>query len=123
MLTAHAAKLLKSDWMVWQVMHAVARHYYPDDPLRQTLISWLLMHQAGYAVRVGYYDSGVQLLLNWLQHMPYATDQEQFGEENYLLPDEIFFYGASDCEDRAVLYVHWARALFGDQGLGLIALD
>lgn len=247
MLTAHATKLLKSDWMVWQVMQAAARHYYPDDPLRQTLISWLLMHQAGYAVRVGYDDSGVQLLLpirekvygrpwyqigaltyyqmsgeasgtlysypqdttarplivaikqhpnlpqvkkevtwsvaapaplranaslasyyanypqldlvyyfaaplsaplqeqlrsywqqhgkgesiqekltlllNWLQHMPYATDQEQFGEENYLLPDEIFFYGASDCEDRAMLYVHWARALFGDQGLELIALD
>lgn len=247
-LQEHARSLSDSDWMIWQVMQAAGRHYYPDDPSRQTLIAWLLMNQAGYAVRIGYDDQGLVLLLpirekvygrpwyrigdvtyyrlsdggsgnlysypqaplsrrpltvaikqhpalpqgtllrnwssaapapmsinanlasyyadypqldlvyyfaaplsaglrqqlrdywqlhgsgdtvqeqltvllQWLQHMPYATDQEQFGEENYLLPDEILFHAASDCEDRSMLYVHWVRAIFGDQGLEVAGLD
>ncbi|KZY44060.1 MULTISPECIES: hypothetical protein [unclassified Oleiphilus] len=33
----------------------------------------------------------------------YALDQEQFGEENYLLAEESLLYKANDCEDRSIL--------------------
>ena len=45
----------------------------------------------------------VSYFLNWIQSLPYATDQEQFGEERYLLPEQALFYGKSDCEDRSIL--------------------
>lgn len=35
---------------------------------------------------------------------PYQTDDEQFGEEKYMSPEETFWYPYSDCEDRTALY-------------------
>ncbi len=44
----------------------------------------------------------VNLLLRFVQKaFRYETDQDQFGEENYLFPEETLFYPYSDCEDRA----------------------
>jgi len=45
------------------------------------------------------------ILLRFVQTaFDYMTDDEQFGEERPLFPDETFYYPYSDCEDRAILY-------------------
>ena len=43
----------------------------------------------------------------------YQTDQEQFGVERPLFPDETLYYPYSDCEDRAILYSVLVRELLG----------
>lgn len=54
------------------------------------------------------------ILLNLVQTgFRYATDQEQFGYERPLYPDETFFYPYCDCEDRAILYSCLMRELLG----------
>jgi len=46
----------------------------------------------------------VAILLNLMhESFPYKPDQEQFGKESYLFPDEALFYPFTDCEDRAIL--------------------
>jgi hypothetical protein len=62
----------------------------------------------------------VNLLLRFVQTaFQYKTDQEQFGREKPLLPDETVFYPASDCEDRAVLFAFLVRNLIGLDVVGL----
>lgn len=43
----------------------------------------------------------------------YKTDIDQFGYEKYFMPEEIFFYPFSDCEDRAILYASLVKELLG----------
>lgn len=53
-------------------------------------------------------------LLHFVQKaFQYKTDQEQFGIERSLFPDETFYYPYSDCEDRAILYSVLIRELLG----------
>lgn len=54
------------------------------------------------------------ILINFVQTgFEYATDNEQFGYERPLFPDETFFYPYSDCEDRSILYANLVRELMG----------
>jgi hypothetical protein len=54
------------------------------------------------------------LLLNFVQFaFKYQTDAQQFGYERPFFGDETFFYPASDCEDRAILYSILVRELLG----------
>lgn len=54
------------------------------------------------------------LLINFVQTgFEYATDDEQFGYERPLFPDETFYYPYSDCEDRSILYANLVRELMG----------
>jgi hypothetical protein len=56
----------------------------------------------------------VNLLLRFVQTaFEYQTDQEQFGREDYLFPEETVFYPASDCEDRSVLFAWLVRRVLG----------
>ena len=60
------------------------------------------------------------LLLSFVQNaFEYQTDQEQFGKEKFLFPDELFHYAASDCEDRSVLFAWLARNLLDIKVVGL----
>ena len=60
------------------------------------------------------------VLLHFLQTaLPYRTDLEQFGYEDYLYPDETLYYPACDCEDRAVLFAVLVRELVGLDVVGL----
>ena len=53
-------------------------------------------------------------LINFVQTaFEYQTDEEQFGYERPLFADETFYYPASDCEDRAILYSILVRELLG----------
>ncbi|MBC8211655.1 MAG: hypothetical protein H8E21_11370 [Gammaproteobacteria bacterium] len=63
----------------------------------------------------------VNLLLRFVQKaFRYATDQDQFGEENYMFAEETIFYPASDCEDRAVFFAWLVKNLLG---LNVVGLD
>ncbi len=62
----------------------------------------------------------VAVLLHFVQTaLPYATDQDQFGYEDYLYPDEALYYPACDCEDRAALFAALVRELVGLEVVGL----
>jgi len=62
----------------------------------------------------------VNYLLRFVQtSLGYKTDEEQFGEENYLFPEETLYYPYSDCEDRAVLFAWLVKSLLGLDVIGL----
>ena len=61
------------------------------------------------------------ILLNFVQTgFAYATDQEQFGYERPLFPDESLYYPFCDCEDRSILFACLVRELMG---LDVVLLD
>ena len=61
------------------------------------------------------------ILLNFVQTgFQYQTDDEQFGYERPLYPDESFFYPYCDCEDRSILFSCLVRELLG---LDVVLLD
>lgn len=65
-------------------------------------------------------QQAVNFLLRFVQtSLKYETDEQQFGEENYLFPEETLFYPYSDCEDRAVLFAWLVESLLGLQVIGL----
>jgi len=65
-------------------------------------------------------QQAVNFLLRFVQtSLQYETDEQQFGEENYLFPEETLFYPYSDCEDRAVLFAWLVHSLLGLQVVGL----
>ncbi len=62
----------------------------------------------------------VNFLLRFVQTAwPYQTDDQQFGKENYLFPEETLHYPYTDCEDRAVLFAWLVRDLLGLDVIGL----
>lgn len=63
----------------------------------------------------------VNILLNFVQTaFAYATDDEQFGYERPLFPDESFYYPCCDCEDRSILLACLIREL---TDLDVVLLD
>jgi len=64
--------------------------------------------------------ASVNLLLKFAQFATdYKRDQEHFGEERYLFPEESLASDYSDCEDRAVLLAYLTRTLLGRKVVGL----
>ena len=54
----------------------------------------------------------LNLLLRFVQTaFEYEVDQENFGEERFLFPEQTLGAAASDCEDRAVLFAYLVRQL------------
>ena len=65
-------------------------------------------------------QQAVNFLLRFVQtSLQYETDEQQFGEENYLFPEETLFYPYSDCEDRAVLFAWLVHSLLNLKVVGL----
>ena len=65
-------------------------------------------------------QQAVNFLLRFVQtSLKYETDDQQFGEENYLFPEETLFYPYSDCEDRAVLFAWLVKSLLNLDVVGL----
>lgn len=61
------------------------------------------------------------ILINFVQTaFDYATDQNQFGYERPLYPDEALYYPYCDCEDRSILFACLVRELMG---LEVVLLD
>jgi len=65
-------------------------------------------------------SEAVLILLRFVQTaFEYQTDQQQFGQEKFFFPDELFHYQASDCEDRSVLFSYLVKELLGLDVIGL----
>jgi hypothetical protein len=65
-------------------------------------------------------EEAVNLLLRFVQTaFSYKTDQQQFGNENYLFIEETISYPYSDCEDRSILFAWLVRQLLGLEVIGL----
>ncbi|MDH5424192.1 MAG: hypothetical protein OEY29_04250 [Gammaproteobacteria bacterium] len=65
-------------------------------------------------------EEAVNIILLFVQNaFKYKTDQGQFGEENYLFPEETLYYPYSDCEDRSVVFAWLVRSLIGLEVVGL----
>jgi len=65
-------------------------------------------------------QQAVNFLLRFVQtSLKYETDEQQFGEENYLFPEETLFYPYSDCEDRAILFAWLVKSLLRLDVVGL----
>ena len=62
----------------------------------------------------------VNILLDFIQHaLSYATDDKQFGYENYLFPEETLHYPSIDCEDRSILLSQLVKHYTGLNCIGL----
>ncbi|MCS3679276.1 hypothetical protein GGP71_003226 [Salinibacter ruber] len=62
----------------------------------------------------------LNLLLTFAQSVTdYKRDQDHFGEERFLFPEESLASDYSDCEDRAVLMAYLTRELLGRDVVGL----
>jgi len=62
----------------------------------------------------------VNILLRFVQTaFPYQTDDQQFGREKYLMPEETLFYPNSDCEDRSILFAYLVKHLLALRVVGL----
>ncbi|RDH82670.1 MAG: hypothetical protein DIZ80_10345 [endosymbiont of Galathealinum brachiosum] len=65
-------------------------------------------------------EDAVNLILRFVQTaFKYKTDEQQFGIENYLFPEETLHYPYSDCEDRSVFFAWIVHHLLGLQVVGL----
>ena len=45
----------------------------------------------------------------------YKTDEEQFGREYYMFPDQVMYFSYSDCDDRVSLFSYLVRRLTRNQ--------
>jgi hypothetical protein len=62
-----------------------------------------------------------RILLRFVQTaFAYKTDQDQFGREKWMMPEETLYYPYSDCDDRAILYAYLVRELLGLEVVGLL---
>lgn len=62
----------------------------------------------------------VNILLRFVQTaFEYQTDQQQFGREKYLLPEETLFYPYSDCDDRSIMFSMLVKELTGLEVVGV----
>lgn len=65
-------------------------------------------------------DEAAMFLLHFVQTaFAYQTDQQQFGQEKFFFPDELFYYPYSDCEDRSVLFSYLVKQLLDLDVIGL----
>jgi len=79
-----------------------------------------LQQQLAHAMEGMSEQQAVNFLLRFVQtSLKYETDDQQFGEENYLFPEETLFYPYSDCEDRAILFAWLVHSLLNLQVVGL----
>ncbi len=86
-----------------------------DPETASPLLAQLSAHMQGMSER-----DAINFLLRFVQvSLKYGTDEQQFGRENYLFPEETLFYPYSDCEDRAVLFAWLVRSLLGLEVIGL----
>ena len=59
-------------------------------------------------------------LLAWMhQSLVYQIDEQQFGREHYMHPEELALHKASDCEDRAFLLVQLITDLLALPAVGV----
>ena len=77
---------------------------YFSSPLSKMVLEYLEFYFASKFKGLSEKEK-VAVLLEFTQKtFSYQSDKDQFAQEKYFFPDELFFYPYSDCEDRAVLF-------------------
>jgi len=94
-------------------------HYFQAQPSPSTALN---LRQVLQPLISNYNDrEAINFLLRLAQTgFKYATDDDQFGEENYLLIEESLNFPANDCEDRSIFLAWLIRDLLK---LEVVALD
>jgi len=94
------------------------QHYFSAQPDKTTIRS--LRKQISSKLEGLSARESVNYLLNLTQTgFSYAKDQQQFGEENYLLTEESLLYRANDCEDRSIFLAWLIKDLLNLHVIGL----
>ena len=95
-----------------------ARVYFDEAPSPETRTSLLRGLKPTVAGKTE--AEAVNLLLCFVQTaFAYQVDDQQFGREKFLFPEETLFYPYSDCEDRSILFAYLVRELLGLEVVGL----
>ncbi len=107
----------------------VVRYFknYPQTELKlyfqapaSSFLKYSLLNQLRRLIRDKNEWQAANILLRFVQTgFKYQTDEQQFGHEKYMLPDETVYYPSCDCEDRAVLFAYLVRHLLGLEVIGL----
>lgn len=62
----------------------------------------------------------LDMILRFVQTaFPYKTDDEQFGKEKVMFPDEFLYYEYSDCEDRSIFFSALVKSILQVDVIGL----
>ncbi len=78
--------------------------YYLEAPLSNTLQESLVKKLAELIAKKSKQEA-VQFLLSFTRTaFAYKTDNDNFGKNKPMIPDEVLFYTHSDCEDRSALF-------------------
>ncbi|MFW5916377.1 MAG: hypothetical protein ACOCTM_02770, partial [Bacteroidota bacterium] len=86
-----------------------------SNPTKQSMISTLKPEIENKSK-----EEAVSFLLEFVQNLPYKSDQEQFNEEKFFFAEEVFHYKYSDCEDRSVLFSYLVNELLDIKTAGLV---
>ncbi|MEL6836916.1 MAG: hypothetical protein AAFP77_28190 [Bacteroidota bacterium] len=100
----------------------VSEYWYLDAPLspelERTLVPQLRRMMQGLGTR-----EKLELLVAFTRSgFSYRDDKTAFGENKPMIPDELFFYPFSDCEDRSALFYALVKVLL-DLPMIVIAYD
>lgn len=105
----------------------IRTYHTPDDPYISEVVGALSSMGAGLD-RTEF----AQFVLCFVQSLPYVSDSDVFGIEDYwLYPLETLWYGGGDCEDTAILYdtimvaagYEVAFVLFPDHAMSAVVTD
>ncbi|MGB0861388.1 MAG: hypothetical protein ACPG19_08175 [Saprospiraceae bacterium] len=85
--------------------------YYIETPLSNALKKSLVPKLKQLVEKKGTIEA-VQFLLSLTRTaFDYKTDKDNFGKNKPMIPDEVLFYSASDCEDRSALFYTLVKEL------------
>jgi len=84
---------------------------YLKVPLSQTLTNSLLPQLQESLVGLSNKEALEFLVTLTRSSFRYREDKEHFGKSKPMIPDEVFFYPYSDCEDRSALFYNLVKEL------------
>jgi hypothetical protein len=77
--------------------------YYLETPISKTLHESLVKKLEELIAKKDK-EEAVKVLLSLTRNFEYKTDEDNFGRNKPMIPDEVLFYSQSDCEDRSALF-------------------
>ena len=100
----------------------IHEYCYLETPLSPTLQNSLLPQLRKYLEPLDE-QQGLELLASFTRSaFEYKEDNENFGRSKPMVPEELFGYSFSDCEDRSALFFALVRELLGTS-MAVIAYD
>ncbi len=91
----------------------ISENQYLEAPLSPTLAESLLPALRKLMRGKSWYERLRMLAAFTRSAFLYKTDEEVYGRSKPMIPEEVFFYRFSDCEDRSALFYALQRELIG----------